>query len=218
MFKAQMVRKNVELELQALVLLQHQLGLIKRNSPSTKKQHQEDGDDEIMRMVMQKSKDEYEALTAKTNNKASAESTTTMPIKRVEDLETAKKLIKSHELVDNLRQELDQQDKISNKLIRDELKSKNKNDDIERERPQSSRRAAEKDVGPSFEHKFDRMKLQEMSSKLDAATLQATGAAQSLAENFLSQGKITNLLLFKKKLDFNFLFVKLTKIITVLVF
>ena len=50
-----MVRKNVELELQALVLLQYQLGIIRSDRPG-------DEDDEIMAIVMKKSKDEYESL------------------------------------------------------------------------------------------------------------------------------------------------------------
>lgn len=52
-----MVRKNVELELQALVLLQYQLGIIPSDRPAAT-----GDDDEIMAIVIKKSKDEYDSL------------------------------------------------------------------------------------------------------------------------------------------------------------
>ena len=105
MFKAQMVRKNIELELQALILLQYQLGLVKSTPTNTE-------EDAIMAIVIKKSKDEYDALTAK-GGRHNAASTS--------DLETAKKLVKSDRLVESLRNELDQQDYLNRKIVDQEL-------------------------------------------------------------------------------------------------
>ena len=79
MFKSHMIKKNIELELQALILLQAQLGLVK--SLSGDKNDREE--DEIMSIVIRKSKDEYDALInnrQRTNNP-------NMPIQRAQDLE-----------------------------------------------------------------------------------------------------------------------------------
>ena len=85
-----MVRKNVELELQALVLLQHQLGLIRSNirqdeRAPVQQNHPGTSEDEIMQMVMKKSKDEYDALM--NSKKSSNSSLLDLPIKKPEDLE-----------------------------------------------------------------------------------------------------------------------------------
>lgn len=45
-----------------------------------------------------------------------------LPVQKQKDLETAKKLVKSEHLVENLKQELNQQEKINRKIVRDELK------------------------------------------------------------------------------------------------
>lgn len=115
LFKAQMVRKNVELELQALVLLQYQLGIIRSDREAGK-----GDDDEIMAIVMKKSKDEYEMLMRSRQPNRSVE----LPIQRAQDLETAKKLVKSERLVENLKQELNQQEIINRKILKDELNPK----------------------------------------------------------------------------------------------
>jgi hypothetical protein len=122
-----MVRKNVELELQALVLLQYQLGLIKIDNELT---NAATNDDEIMSIVIKKSRDEYEALM---NSRQSGRSQSTtaaaagpdLPVQKPQDLETAKKLVKSERLAENLKQELNQQDHINRKLVRDELRNNN---------------------------------------------------------------------------------------------
>ena len=211
-----MVRKNVELELQALVLLQHQLGLIRSNSRQDEKapvqqQHAGVTEDEIMQMVMKKSKDEYEALM---NSKKSSTSSSSieLPIKKPEDLETAKKLVKSQELVENLKHELDEQDYINNKLIKEELT--NKSSSISNrpvERPMSAARQQQSKIKNyndddddvvQTRNTFDKMKLQEMASKLDTATNHSSNAAASLVENYLSNGKKSLKFIF-----FNILFI-----------
>ena len=86
MFKSQMIRKNIELELQALVLLQHQLGIIKSTKDSLT-----DGsmnEDEIMAIVIKKSKDEYDMLMNSRNK---------ITDNQQNDLETAKKIVKKSE-------------------------------------------------------------------------------------------------------------------------
>jgi len=203
MFKAQMVRKNVELELQALVLLQHQLGLIRSNSRQGEKapvqqQHAGATEDEIMEMVMKKSKDEYEALM---NSKKSSTSSSSieLPIKKPEDLETAKKLVKSQELVENLKHELDEQDYINNKLIKEELTNKSSSSSNRPvERPMSAARQQQHKIKNyddddddvvQTRNTFDKMKLQDMASKLETATNHSSNAASSLAEKYLSNGK-----------------------------
>ena len=199
-----MVRKNVELELQALVLLQHQLGLIRSNSRQGEKapvqqQHAGATEDEIMEMVMKKSKDEYEALM---NSKKSSTSSSSieLPIKKPEDLETAKKLVKSQELVENLKHELDEQDYINNKLIKEELTNKSSSSSNRPvERPMSAARQQQQHKIKNYDdddddvvqtrNTFDKMKLQDMASKLETATNHSSNAASSLVENYLSNGK-----------------------------
>ena len=198
-----MVRKNVELELQALVLLQHQLGLIRSNSRQGEKapvqqQHAGATEDEIMEMVMKKSKDEYEALM---NSKKSSTSSSSieLPIKKPEDLETAKKLVKSQELVENLKHELDEQDYINNKLIKEELTNKSSSSSNRPvERPMSAARQQQHKIKNyddddddvvQTRNTFDKMKLQDMASKLETATNHSSNAASSLAEKYLSNGK-----------------------------
>ena len=143
MFKAQMVRKNVELELQALVLLQHQLGIIKGKDKGEKQRHHQhrhhnENDDEIMKMVMKRSKDEYEALMQSKKKNADFEDDASLPIQRAEDLETAKKLVKSDELVNNLKNELDQQDKINHQIVKEELADSTPKTSSRVERPASA--------------------------------------------------------------------------------
>lgn len=122
------MRKNVELELQALVLLQYQLGLIKPESKEAA------NDDEIMAIIMKKSKDEYDLLMNSNRHQRQPAATAAaavggssnvdLPIKKPKDLETAKQLVKSEELVENLKQELDQQEYLNRKIVQDELKNK----------------------------------------------------------------------------------------------
>lgn len=107
-----MIRKNVELELQALVLLQYQLGIIRHDGS------QSISDDEIMALVIKKSKDEYDAVM---NSKNRSRGAVEMPIQREQDYETAKKLVKSDRLMENLKTELDQQEYINKKLVQEEL-------------------------------------------------------------------------------------------------
>ena len=126
MFKAQMIRKNIELELQALILLQHQLGLVKPTEGLN-------DDDEIMQIVIRKSKDEYDSLLS--SRQRGNQATVDMPIKKPQDLEIATKLVKSEKIVENLKSELDQQDYLNKKIIEEELESK------PIERPKSSRKS-----------------------------------------------------------------------------
>lgn len=114
-----MIRKNVELELQALVLLQYQLGIIRSSDGLNSGTNT--NDDEIMAIVMKKSKDEYDLLMKSRN--AASSSRTELPVRREQDLETAKKLVKSERLVDGLKNELSQQEEINRKIVRDELRN-----------------------------------------------------------------------------------------------
>lgn len=134
LFKAQMIRKNVELELQALVLLQYQLGII-RSDKNTAPHHgntnttnnnnnNNSNDDEIMAIVIKKSKDEYDSLMKSRQQSKSSSSAANydLPVRKPQDLEIAKKLVNSN-LKDDLRQELNQQENINRKLVEDELHS-----------------------------------------------------------------------------------------------
>ena len=108
-----MIRKNVELELQALVLLQHQLGLIKSSNHDDKKNNEED---EIMALVIKRSKDEYDTIM--NNRKKTNEFD--LPIQKAQDLETAKKIIKS-DVMDDLKTELNKNDYLSKKIVEEQL-------------------------------------------------------------------------------------------------
>ena len=154
-----MVRKNVELELQALVLLQYQLGIIQ----SEKELNAANGD-EIMAIVMRKSKDEYDSLmrsrqlTSSPQQPAkSSGGTADIPLKKPQDLETAKKLVKSEKLVENLKQELHEQDKINRIIVQEELT------EPVVKRPASARKTAPNDADLRLQ--LDRMKLEEARSK-----------------------------------------------------
>jgi hypothetical protein len=107
-----MIRKNVELELQALVLLQYQLGILDKNVNGRQASSASVTDDEIMALVLKRSKDEYDALM-RNNNKSN-------------EIEIAKNLLKSDQLIQNLKTELDQQDYINRKIVKEELNT-NKN-------------------------------------------------------------------------------------------
>ena len=72
-----MVKKNIELELQALILLQAQLGLVKTIGSDNKLEQ----DDEIMSIVIRKSKDEYDALLNSRQRTASSN----MPIQKQQE-------------------------------------------------------------------------------------------------------------------------------------
>lgn len=114
LFKSQMVRKNVELELQALVLLQCQLGLIKTGDNS------QENDDQIMALVIKKSKDEYDSLM--NTKQKSPNPTPNLPVQKPQDIETAKKIAnKSDRIVESLKNELDQQDLLNKKIIEEQL-------------------------------------------------------------------------------------------------
>ncbi len=159
LFKTQMVRKNVELELQALVLLQYQLGIIKPGQGGGSgggALSEAITDDEIMSLVIKKSKDEYDAVmsskqrtaaassnhssSSNSNNNNSNNSSNATAIQKSSDLETAKKLIKSDRFMENLQSELDQQDFINKKLVEEELSPKGRLTNASVERPMSASR------------------------------------------------------------------------------
>jgi hypothetical protein len=106
-----MVKKNIELELQALILLQAQLGLVKTIGSDNKLEQ----DDEIMSIVIRKSKDEYDALLNSRQRTASSN----MPIQKQQDLEIAKKIVKSEQITENLKSEYENQDYLNRKLVKD---------------------------------------------------------------------------------------------------
>jgi hypothetical protein len=123
MFKSQMIKKNVELELQALILLQYQLGLLQSSASIV------DKEDEIMAIVMRKSKDEYEAMMSNKkkfdnqyNNQQPQQ--VRLPAQRDQDMETAKRLARAESLMMSLKSEIDQQEVAHAKLIEEQLKSK----------------------------------------------------------------------------------------------
>ncbi len=143
-----MIRKNIELELQALVLLQHQLGIIKSTSdPLT------DGnmnDDEIMAIVIKKSKDEYDMLMRSRNNISNNQQT---------DLETAKKIVKkSEKLVETIKNDLEHQDHISKKIVKETLETSSGNN----ERPSSA-----KPKPNSFSQHFEQISLNDDEKRYD---------------------------------------------------
>ena len=139
MFKSQMIRKNIELELQALVLLQHQLGIIKSTNDSLT-----DGsmnEDEIMAIVIKKSKDEYDMLMNSRNK---------ITDNQQNDLETAKKIVKkSEKLVETIKNDLEHQDHISKKIVKETLETSSNND-----RPSSA-----KPKPNSFSQQFEKISL-----------------------------------------------------------
>ena len=119
-----MIRKNVELELQALVLLQYQLGIIKTGQVGGSNTGGSDiTDDEIMALVIKKSKDEYDAVMNSKQRSRSVENDY-MPMPKSQDMETANKLVKSDRFMENLQTELDQQAYINKQLVLGELNSK----------------------------------------------------------------------------------------------
>jgi len=143
LFKSQMCRKNIELELQAILLLQLQLGVMASLY---------NNDDEIMRIIIQKSKNESEK--AKPNISK-------------HEMEIAKDIAQSKDTVKSLNKELKAQDKLTKQIVEmslnddDEAPEMNFNaskigetpkqslpssaDSISaRERPKSSRPAASK--------------------------------------------------------------------------
>lgn len=149
MFKSQMIKKNIELELQALILLQAQLGLMKSSNNIV------DKEDEIMTIVIRKSKDEYDALV---NSKQD------MPIKKPQDLEIAKKLVKSEEITENLKSELEQQDYLSRKLVKDAVLNGTKSEETNiksTNRPVSARKTKDLDEAT---YNLENMRLNEKQS------------------------------------------------------
>lgn len=134
MFKSLMVRKNIELELQALILLQYQLGIIKSGTGEAKN----DDDDEIMQLVIKRSADEYDSLM-KSRDKGKTYQHDMKP----QDFETAKKLVKQKELVEVLSDELDQQEYLNRKILKENLKNPTS------DRPASARRTQVED---QFKH------------------------------------------------------------------
>ncbi|RNA16661.1 cilia- and flagella-associated 36 isoform X1, partial [Brachionus plicatilis] len=113
MFKSLMVRKNIELELQALILLQYQLGIIKSGSGEAKSD-----EDKIMELVIKKSADEYDSKV-NSRNKTKNYQHEMQP----EDYDIAKKLVKSNELVEVLNDELDHQEHLNRKILKENLKN-----------------------------------------------------------------------------------------------
>ncbi len=135
-----MIRKNIELELQALVLLQHQLGIIKSTNDSLVNSNM--NDDEIMAIVIKKSKDEYDMLMNNRNK---------ITDNQQADLETAKKIVKkSDKLVETIKNDLDHQDHISKKIVKETLETSNSNN----ERPSSAKPKAN-----SFSQQFEKISL-----------------------------------------------------------
>lgn len=144
-----MVKKNIELELQALILLQAQLGLMKTLNGDV------DKEDEIMTIVIRKSKDEYDALINNKQRTPSNESTRTdMPIKKPQDLEIAKKLVKSEKITENLKSELKQQDSLSRQIAKDAVLNGTKSDesDLKIERPVSARKKEIDNLNAKFDN------------------------------------------------------------------
>ena len=152
MFKSHMIKKNIELELQALILLQAQLGLVK--SLSGDKNDREE--DEIMSIVIRKSKDEYDALInnrQRTNNP-------NMPIQRAQDLEMAKKIIKSEEISENLKNEFEQQDYLNRKITKDAVLNGTIQEEIQPKaaRPISARKNQQADLKEA-EYNLDKLRI-----------------------------------------------------------
>ncbi len=101
-----MVKKNVELELQALILLQFQLGLKNRRGEAKVTE-----DDEIMAMVIMRSKDEYEEKARKGKTEQA-------------ELETALKISQESEVIErSLQYEIDQQAYLSRRAVKKEMKN-----------------------------------------------------------------------------------------------
>lgn len=159
MFKSLMVRKNIELELQALILLQYQLGIIKSGNDSINSD-----DDKIMQLVIKKSADEYQSIVKSRN--ASQNSRCEMESK---DYETAKKLVKSNELVEALNDELDQQEYLNRKILKENLKKPAS------DRPASARKS-------KVEDHFKNMKIQDNSKNEEDKAKIVSDFAQTVLE------------------------------------
>ncbi len=102
-FRSQMVKKNVELELQALILLQFQLGVNRRG-----KEVKVAEEDEIMAMVIMRSKDEYEERAR---------------LGKAEQ-ETAQRISEeSEEIEKSLQYEIDQQAYLARRAVKKEMKN-----------------------------------------------------------------------------------------------
>jgi len=115
LFKSLMIRKNVELELQALVLLQCQLGLFTDMI---------ENEDHILSIVIQRSKDEYERRSILVTN---------------EDFKIARDIADSKEATKALQKDFEQQDDINKRLLEMKLNSGNNDKKIELSRPASSK-------------------------------------------------------------------------------
>lgn len=112
-FKSQMIKKNVELELQALLLLQFQLGMAQKDMRAFN-----DGD-EIMAIVIQKSRDEYERGSRATSSEASSQPAAI----NKSEMEMAKKIVCDSDHIErSLQYEIDQQAYLNRKMIKHEIK------------------------------------------------------------------------------------------------
>jgi hypothetical protein len=115
-----MVRRNVEIELQSLLLLQHKLGLI----DTTAGLKMETDDEKIMSIIINKSKEEYDAIYKATKggieaNRGHVHSSMTS---REDDNEVAYTIAKkSSIIIDNLKNELDQNDFEKRQMMKSEL-------------------------------------------------------------------------------------------------
>jgi hypothetical protein len=77
-----------------------------------------------MAIIIRKSKDEYDQLLLSRQHQpdsAKASIATANVEIKSSDIETAKKIVKSEEIVENLKQELDQQEYLNKKLVKQEL-------------------------------------------------------------------------------------------------
>jgi len=164
-FKSQMIKKNIELELQALILLQAQLGLVKSMTGTVDGDQKHD--DEIMNIVIRKSKDEYDALlnghlrTSNTSNQTA--------IQRPQDLEIAKRILKSEEITENLKNELEQQDYLNRKIIKDVVNGTSQLSDNQLQfRPNSARKIANKsnnEIDEQTAYNLDKLTLRDNSKR-----------------------------------------------------
>lgn len=159
MFKSLMVRKNIELELQALILLQYQLGIIKSGNSAINSD-----DDNIMQLVIKKSADEYDSLIKSRNTAQSSKNEM-----KSQDYETAKKLAKSNELVEVLNDELDQQEYLNRKILKENLKKPAS------DRPISARKSKVEDY-------FKDMKIQDSSRNAEGNAKIVNDIAQTVLE------------------------------------
>ena len=165
-----MIKKNIELELQALILLQAQLGLVKSMTGTV--DGDQSNDDEIMNIVIRKSKDEYDALLNGRQRSFNPSSQTA--IQRPQDLEIAKRILKSEEITENLKNELVQQDYLNRKIIKDavngtaQLSDNEPNRNHQQFRPNSARKTTNKsneDIDDTASYNLDKLSLRDNSKR-----------------------------------------------------